>query len=67
MTSQTEIVRQYFSENDRNREFVPQSSSTLTADISRTKTNFFRRKKEEKIPSKPFSGLQNLFRFRDRG
>ena len=43
-----------FSENDENREFVPQSSSTLTADISRTKTNF------SKIPSKPFSGLQNL-------
>ena len=43
-----------FSENDENREFVPQSSSTLTADISRTKTNF------SKIPSKPFSGLQSL-------
>ena len=47
-------VRQYFSENDDNREFVPQSSSTLTDDISRTKANF------SKIPCKPFSGLRNL-------
>ena len=30
----------FFSENDKNREFFPQSSSTLRADISRTKTNF---------------------------
>ena len=46
VTSQTEIARQYCSENDLNREFVPQSSSS--------ENDFF------KILSKPFSGLQNL-------
>ena len=35
-------------------ENLPPTSSTLTADIWRTKTNF------SKILSKPFSGLQNL-------
>ena len=54
VTLQAEIARQYFSENGGNREFVPESSSNLTADISRTKTIF------SKIPSGSFSGLQNL-------
>ena len=48
------ITGQYFSENDGNREFALQSSSTLIADFSRTKTNF------SKNFSKPFSRLQNL-------